>query len=143
MAAGHIVLQGIGVAVGIAIAATVSHREANRLSTLCQDLEDVNKQNEEALTQAHSDTNVLNQLEEKLWAEGHVFEEELRYAKWKIRRFGWFSHLWRLLRYWIKGFYYSNEEFEAVTRLDAAVVRFVNAFQPDQRTSCERSGSRN
>jgi hypothetical protein len=57
------------------------------------------------------------------------FTRRSKAARRRLCPFGWFSHLRRLLRFWIKGYYYTGEEFILVTTLDAAVLRFVTAFK--------------
>jgi hypothetical protein len=129
MAVGHFILPGIGTAVAVAVSATLSHREANRLGKLSDEIEGVNEQNMSAISKLNSNLNSTARLETKLRDEGQLLDDALKQARWKVRRFGWFSHCWRLLRLRIKGHYYTREEFACVARLDAAVERFMSAFK--------------
>ncbi|HEV7676352.1 MAG TPA: hypothetical protein VGQ12_17610 [Candidatus Angelobacter sp.] len=129
MAAGHFILPGIGTAVAIGISATISHRRANRIADLCNEIEGLNRNNSSALLKGQSDLDSLNRLKETLRSEDRLLHEAVNAARKRLRPFGWFSHLRRLLRFWIKGYYYTGEEFILVTSLDAAVLRFVTAFK--------------
>jgi hypothetical protein len=129
MTAGHFVLPGIGTALALAISSTISHREANRISKYCDELEGVNQKNSSALAKVRSDLSSVKGLEAKLRSEDRLLYEALKAAKRKVRRFGLLSHVWRLIRYWVKGYYYTREEFSLVAKLDAAVLRFVSAFR--------------
>jgi hypothetical protein len=129
MAAGHLILPGIGTAVAVGISATISHRKANRIADLCNEIEGVNRSNSSALLKGQSDLNSLNRLEETLGSEDRLLHEAVNAARRRLRPFGWFSHLRRLLRFWIEGYYYTGDEFIFVTSLDAAVLRFVTAFK--------------
>src|SRR5713226_1609056 len=129
MAAGHFILPGIGTAVAIAISATISHRRANHIADLCAELEGVNRNNSSVLSKSESDLSSVNRLEAKLRSEDLRLCEATRTTRLKVRPFGWFSHFRRLLRFWIEGYYYTQEEFVFVVKLDAAVLRFVTAFK--------------
>lgn len=129
MAAGQFVLPGIGTAVAVAVSSTLSHREANRIAKICDELEGVNRKNSSALSKVRSDLSAVRQLEAKLINEHRILHDAVKVTKRKVRRFGWFSHLWRLIRYWVKGYYYTQEEFSFVAKLDSAVLRFVAAFK--------------
>jgi hypothetical protein len=129
IAVGQFILPGIGTAVAVAISATLSHREANRTADLCCELETVNRENSSVLSKVQSELNTVNRMQAKLKNEDLLLCDATRATLLKVRRFGWISHLRRLLRYWIKGYYYSQEEFVFVARLDAAVLRFVAAFK--------------
>jgi hypothetical protein len=129
MAAGHFILPGIGTAVAVAVSATLSHREANRVAKLCDELLCTNKQNASALTKVNSNLNSCARLEAKLRDEQQLLDEALKEASRNVRRFGWLSHCWRRLRLWIKGYYYTQEELGFVVQLDAAVARFISTFK--------------
>ena len=145
MAAGHFVLPGIGTAVAVAISATISHREANRVADLCDELEGVNRNNSSVLVKTESDLSSVNRLDAKLRSEDQLLYEAVKATRLKVRPFGWFSHFRRLLRFWIKGYYYTQQEFVFVARLDAAVLRFVTAVQdnvallPPKNGVCRKS----
>lgn len=129
MAAGHLVLPGIGTAVAVAVSATLSHREANKVAKLCDQLGEANRKNSAELSRVQSSVNKVCLLRSRLNMEREILEDAIRTAQKKVRRFGWFSHLRRLLRYWIWGYYYTQEEFRFVKELDAAFVRFIEAFK--------------
>lgn len=129
IAAGHFVLPGIGTAIAVAVSATLSHREANKLGKFCEELEGANGKNSIALAEVQTHLDSVNRLQDKLRREGRLLNEALQAARSKVRRFGWFSHLWRLLRFWIKGYYYTTEEFIFVQRLDDTVMRFISTFR--------------
>jgi hypothetical protein len=129
MAMGHFVLPGIGTALAVAVSATLSHREANRVGKLCDELEGVNQQNTSALSKLNSNLDATARLDTKLKDEGQLLDEALNQARRKVRRFGCFSHWWRLLRLQLKGYYYTREEFAFVEALDTAAVRFISAFK--------------
>ena len=129
MAAGHFVLPGIGTAVAVAVSTTLSHREANRINKLCEEIEGVNEQNTSCLSKVNSGLNIVSRLENKLSSEEQLLDDALNHARRKVRRFGWLSHCWRLLRLWINGYYYTQDESVFVERLGDAVARFISAFK--------------
>jgi hypothetical protein len=129
MALGHLVLPGIGTAVAIAVSSTMSHREANKLAKYCEELETVNRKNNSVLSLAKADLLRLNLLEPKLLAEDQFLSHALRQARRRLFRFGYFSHLWRLLTYRFRGYYYKKDEFIYIDQLGSAMLKFMNAFR--------------
>jgi hypothetical protein len=129
MALGDLVLPGIGTAVAVAVSATMSHSEANKLGKYCEELEVANQKNDAALSLAKSNLFSLEQIEIKLLNEDQILSDALRHARRKLFRFGYFSHLWRLLTYWFRGYYYAKDEFVYVDDLGMATLRFVNSFK--------------
>jgi hypothetical protein len=129
MAAGHLVLPGIGTAVAIAVSATLSYREANKVAKLCDELGDANNKNEVELKKVQTNVKDVDRLSIRLNEEQGKLDNAIWTARNKVRPFGWFSHLRRLLRYWIWGYYYTQDEFKFVQQLDAAYLRFIEAFK--------------
>jgi len=129
MALGHLVLPGIGTAVAIAVSATMSHSEANRVDKSCSDLEEANHKNTSALVVSQASLAKVLDLEGRLIGQDKLLADALNEAKRRLFGLGFLSHLWRLLRYWFRGYYYSTEEFAHVDRLASAVERFVDAFR--------------
>ena len=129
MAAGQFILPGIGTAVAVAVSATLSHRKANRMADVNTELEVVNRDNSLILSKAQSDLSSVSRMAAKLKSEDVLLCEATRAARLRVRRFGWFSHVRRLFRYWLRGCYYSQEELGFVDELDRAVLRFITAFK--------------
>lgn len=129
MAAGHLLLPGLGSAIAVAVSTTLSYREASRIAKLCREIESVNAQNALALTKWQSDLGTIRALETKLRREGDLLAEEIRVARKSFLRFGLFSHIGRLLRYWIRGYYYTANEQPVLERLDRVAARFVETFR--------------
>jgi len=128
MALGHLALPGIGVAIAVGVTAVSAYSDASKVSDACDELEVVNKKNEAALVTANQSLKDAGVLSERLQRERRVLDDILYVTKRKVRRWGWFSHIWRLLRYRFCGYYYSQEEYAHVSRLGLAVDAFLKQF---------------
>jgi hypothetical protein len=128
MAAGHLVLPGIGTAIAIAVSSTLSYREAKKVEIICTQLEGTNEKNSAALLTARSDVSTVRIFETKLAQEDQLLSDTILATRTSVLPFGILSHYWRLLRYFFRGYYYSSKDLLSVDRLDAAVRRFVSAF---------------
>jgi hypothetical protein len=128
MAAGHLVLPGIGTAVAIAVSATISHSEASKVETECRKLELVNNDNSIILSDMSSHLCNAGRFERKLRDEGEILVNVVKSVRRKLFRFGVFSHYWRLLNFWISGYYYYRKEQPILEDLNTAVLRFIKAF---------------
>jgi prefoldin subunit 5 len=129
MAAGHLILPGIGTAIAVAVSTTIAHKEANRLADECDKIEGANRANSQALQKLNSDVSRINQLKGRLQREDDMLAIAVDSARASLFRSGKLSHFIRLLRYWFKGYYYKVEELKVLERLDESVVRFVSAFR--------------
>ena len=107
----------------------MNHSEANKIGKLCNDLRGANRKNSEALASTKSEIRALTDLDQRLRRANQNLAISLREARRGLFRFGYLSHLWRLLRYKIQGYYYTGSEFHQVNRLGEEVARFVNAFK--------------
>ncbi len=130
MALGHFVLPGIGTAVAITVSASLAHKKANKLVKACEELEMTNQKNILVLKTVNVDIQATRQLESKLIHWDEYLSRELKAAQRQLLRFGFLSRLWRLLRSFFSGCYYSSDEVAVRERLQKAVERFILEFQP-------------
>lgn len=126
MALGHLVLPGIGVAVTIGVGAYRSHTQANQTNDLSDKLDSANRHNELTLTRVTSDAKRLREAERRFDVANSTLTQAVREAKWRLRRFGYLSDLFRYLRYKIRGIYYTKEELLYVRGLERAVYNFLS-----------------
>jgi hypothetical protein len=128
MALGHVLLPGIGTAVAVGVSATLSYRDANRIGKDCETIEQANVQNSGALSKLNCDLTAVDKLRIKLEDEDDLLAIAITQTRKRLFRCGYLSHLWRLIRFWIRGYYYTPEEFPSIEYLDAAVLRFISSF---------------
>lgn len=129
MALGHLILPGIGTAVAVTFSSVVAHKEANRLARLCEEIEETNSANRNALRAVQSNVSKVRGWERLLETEYELLTQAVRSARQRLFRFGILTHIWRLFRARLGGEYYRSEEFPFVDALDSAVVRFFDAFR--------------
>jgi len=132
MAAGHLVLPGIGSAIAVAVSATMSHKEANRLAGECKKLEGANSANEKSLANLSSNCKKVGDLESKLDGEAEKLWDVISSTRRKLFRFGILSHWIRLVRMWIRGNYYRQDELSLIDKLGRAVEAFLSEFKTIQ-----------
>jgi hypothetical protein len=121
-------IPGLGLVVAVAVFSGISHSEANRIGEACEELESVNRKNAASVSKLNSDLVTLGRYESKLTKEHEEFSNELRSVGGRLFRFGFLSHLRRLMLYRSRGYYYSEEESRLLDRLEFAVKKFVSAF---------------
>jgi len=129
VALGHLVLPGIGIAAAVAVSATLTHQRASRLAELRRDIDHSNAMNTKTLTKWRSDLQAIYSLEATLFREDGVLAEELRTAYRALFPYRILSRIWRLIRYWMTGQYYSSQDQPILERLDRAAARFVETFR--------------
>ncbi len=128
MAAGHLVLPGIGTVIAVAVSSTMAHSKANEIAQACEELEGANGKNSLVLSRVEAENSNAKRLEEKLKSEDLFLAAVVESARRELFRFGFLSHWARLLRFWIRGYYYSASELPTIRRVESAVARFVSAF---------------
>jgi hypothetical protein len=129
IAAGHLVLPGIGTAVAVTVSAVMSHSEANKVEKICDQLQEAHDKNSAALSIVRSDLKIVTAVRAKLIQEDELLGPSVAEARQRLFRFGFLSQLWRWLRHWFGGSYYKEDELRFVGELEAAVMRFVAAFE--------------
>jgi hypothetical protein len=128
MAVGHLVLPGIGTAIAVAISSTISHKQANKIAVVCENVERVNGINTSALSQVHFSLETVRGLEAILIGENKILADIIVSVKARLFPFGILSRIWRRLRFWVNGTYYRMDEQTLLDMLDRAVVRFLSAM---------------
>jgi hypothetical protein len=129
MAAGHLVLPGIGTAIAVAVSATIAHREANRLVEECEKLEGANSTNQKSLSKVDADLGKVRGLEIKLGTEAEKLRNLVRLTRRRLFAFGIFSHFFRLIRFRIRGYYYKSDELFLIDDLGNTVATFLSKFE--------------
>lgn len=128
MAVGHLVLPGVGTAVAVAISTTMSHRRANQLARLCEEVKTVNDTNAAKLSTVQSDLRTVREMIVTITAENEVLADTVSLARRRLFTFGFISRLFRRLRFWMGWPYYHQQEKATLVALDAAVIRFLSAL---------------
>jgi hypothetical protein len=128
MALGHLILPGVGLAVAIGVGAVSTHREANKVGKVCEQIDIVNSQNSQILSLVESNLQRLQNAESI-----YVFTDTelcfaVKTARLRLRRFGFLSVLYRYVRFKISGVYYTEDEWLYVERLDEAVRKFFSSM---------------
>jgi hypothetical protein len=129
MALGHIILPGVGTAVAVTFSSVLSHREANRLSDICEEVEAANSINQRLLTTLKSNAGKIREWDRRLETEYEMLKKAVREARKRLFPFGLISRFRRTCRAWLGGEYYRPHEQYFVDRLDSAVIRFLDAFR--------------
>ena len=128
MALGHLILPGIGTAVAVTFSSVISHREANKLAEQCAEIEKTNAANRQTLATLESNSAKVRGWESLLKAEYASLNQAARMARKRLFHFGIFTHLWRVIRFWLGGEYYREYEARYINELDVALTRFIEAF---------------
>ncbi|MDR3548201.1 MAG: hypothetical protein P4M11_08065 [Candidatus Pacebacteria bacterium] len=128
MALGHLVLPGVGIALGIGCASVMAYKEAGKMNRLCTEIKAANDENSKTLAKVQESSKILESAERKFIEEDDALLNSILLAKRMLFRYGWFSKIWRFLRYKIKGVYYTSAERPTIVALDAAVNRFMGLF---------------
>jgi hypothetical protein len=128
MAAGMFVLPGIGLAVGIATATFMTNRELKRVRVACKEVRGVNSQNGLLLSRLDAEAEMLEKAERRFVEAHDELAAEIRGARKELFRFGWFSQLWRLLRRFVNGKYYTRAEMNTVGKLEHSISEFMAEF---------------
>lgn len=92
MAAGHLVLPGIGTVVAVAVSSVMSHQEANKLQKACDEIEGVNTENRQTLNALGRHVSGLQAFEDRLFAEYRLLEETVTSVYTGLLPFGLLSH---------------------------------------------------
>jgi hypothetical protein len=128
MAAGHLVLPGIGTAVAVAVSSVLSHKEANKLSKACDEIEGVNTENQLTLTVLRSHVGGLRAFQNRLYSQSRLLEETVTPIYRRLLPFGILSDIWRIIRSWCTGNYFRPDELSDVQAVELAVERFLKEF---------------
>ena len=128
MAAGHLVLPGIGTVVMVAVSSVLSHKEAKKLEKTCDDIQIANRKNQDALTTLSNHVSDLKALENRLFGQHRLLADSVDLAYRRLLRFGFISHLWRIIRSWFSGSYFKASELSDLQQLRSSVQRFMSAF---------------
>jgi hypothetical protein len=130
MAVGHLVLPGIGTAIAVGVSSTISHRQANKVAAICENVEEANGINTSALSEVHSSLKTVLGLATILVDENKLLTNAIALAKRRLFPWGFISRFWRWLRcwLWINGTYYREHERPVLDNLDRAVMRFLSAL---------------
>ena len=129
MAGGHLILPGIGTAVAVTVSSTLAHKEANRISAECAEIDAANDTNSAALVKLQSDHLKVSRLADKLKAEYARLDEAVHLARRKLFPKGPLSQWYRFLRVFLGGYYYRSQEFGAIEDLNTAVNEFLSAVE--------------
>jgi hypothetical protein len=129
MALGHFVLPGIGTAVAVSVSAVLSHRKANEQAKLLQTLIVANQENARISKTISEMEQKYAEGERKLEKEVSTLQLAAAHATRRLRRFGFLSHIFKLIRYRLFDYYYTSAEMEEANTLEEAVERFIAAFK--------------
>ncbi len=128
MAAGHLVLPGIATVVAVVVTSYFSHSEANQIASRCEEVEAVNDKNQKALFVLHTQTRLVQKLQDKVALEHRALAEHVDEIYNRIHPYGIWSHLTRLIIAFFTGNYFKPHEYRLVQQLETAVYNFMDAF---------------
>jgi hypothetical protein len=126
---GHFVLPKIGTAVAISVSSVLEHRKANERFKQLGELKSVNQGNALILQSIADLTAKYAAAETKLKEESDALLQAVEISSSRLMRFGILSQIWKRIRYYIFGYFYTYNEMEEVARLEIAVEKFMAAFQ--------------
>jgi hypothetical protein len=129
MALGHFVLPGIGTAVAISVSSVLEHRKANEKFKQLDELKSVNHKNALILQSLADLTAKYAAAETKPKQESDALLLAVEISSSQRMRFGILSQIWKRIRYYIFGYFYTANEMEEVARLEITVEKFMAAFQ--------------
>ena len=128
IAAGHMVLPGIGTAVAVAVSSYLSHKEANKLAAACDEIEQANDKNQKALATLNTQTRALQNLARKVCLEHRALADNVDEIYRRTLPLGLLSHLIRLIVALFTGNYFKAHEYRSIEQLEFAVQSFMEAF---------------
>lgn len=126
MALGHLVLPGVGVAVGWAVLVTRFHKEALRLEKISANIHEVNEANINVLCQIIQTEDRYKTGIQKFRIKLRNLEREVKRSNKVLRRFGWASDWRRRRRHAKYGYYYTQAEMDCVERVASAMDSLLN-----------------
>ena len=128
MAAGHLVLPGLGAVVAVGFAAYSTHSKANELNRYSDELEEAQEKNRAVLDHTRREADKLLRAESVFLRADQSLANAEKLARSKLRRFGWLSVFYRYIRFKIKGVYYTLDELHYMRNLERAVQTFMSTF---------------
>ena len=128
MALGHILLPGVGSAIAIGVSTFLSHSQASKLESACEELSAANSKNTDHLAKITEALKQFREFESKVDAGNEKLSDALKEAHKELFRFSFLSKWWRYLRYRFGGSYYTSKEFIYVQRLAMVVDDFIASF---------------
>lgn len=129
MALGHIILPGIGTATAVTVSSVIAHREANRLSEMCREVEGANSANQHSLATLKSHASQVRDWERRLEREYELLKKVVQETGSRLFPLGFVNRFWRWCRVRLGGQYYHRHELYFVDQLDSAVTGFLDAFR--------------
>jgi hypothetical protein len=141
MAGGTFVLGGLVLLPMIGISAWMSHRKANKISRIVQEVEEANEKN----------VQVIRRLSEQrlkvvtLMPNFSNSVETLAYAVTRAQKllfpYGWLSKLSRRLRSYFHGYYYRPSEMKAIEELAGCIDSFLDQFSAQKKLLSQSAGN--
>jgi hypothetical protein len=128
MAIGHILLPAAGVVVCIATSSVMAHKKANEINRLCDQFRLANEKNTSIQTDVQANVRLLELAESNFNQADKKLHSAVRNARKRLFRFGFFSAVYRYMRFRLKGIYYTSDEKYVIERLDGAISEFMASF---------------
>ena len=111
------------------MSSVLEHRKANEKFKQLDELKSVNHKNALILQSLADLTAKYAAAETKPKQESDALLLAVEISSSQRMRFGILSQIWKRIRYYIFGYFYTANEMEEVARLEITVEKFMAAFQ--------------
>jgi hypothetical protein len=126
--AGKLVLANVVLFPIAALAGIAAHLNASELNSKADELNTTNGKNSRLIDTLNNQKEAVAKLGDELARETSVLEAASMRAEKRLFRFGIFSRVFKLLRFRIRGYYYSRDEMIEVEALGRALDKFIDRF---------------
>lgn len=141
MAGGAFVLGGLVLLPMIGVSAWVSHRKANKIGRAVQEVEDANEKNLQVIRRWSEQISTIDTLMSNFSNSVETLVDGVKRAQKLLFPFGWLSKLWRRLRSYFRGYYYSASEMQTVEELARCIDTFLGQFAEQKKLLSQAAGS--
>jgi hypothetical protein len=116
----------------VAVMGFASHVEASEINERAGKIEDANYRNSTTLWKIEEQEPRINAVLPRVIRENDGLAGAVVKARSELFRYGFFSKIYKVIRFHLKGNYYTKEEMVHVEKLASAVDRFVAAVRGDR-----------
>jgi hypothetical protein len=139
MLGGKLALGGIVLLPAAAIMGVMAHAKAGEINDKAQEIEDANCVNSKMLTDVKTQLPNFDQLLSRLGNAADDLETSVTGAHEALFRYGIFSRMFKKVRLWVRGYYYTPTEMIHVDALRAAIDRFLHEIGADKSPARDKS----
>jgi hypothetical protein len=135
MLGGKLALGGIVLLPAAAIMGVMAHSKAGEINDKAQEIEDANEANSTMLTDVKTQLPNFDQLLSRIGTAANDLETSVTKAHKALFQFGVFSRMFKRIRLWVRGYYYTPTEMDHVNDLRTAIDRFLVVIGADKGRS--------